>query len=136
MPCALAQDDESEPLKCDMAIDVYWTPAPPHWIGTISGDIVGTIQFWEGPATFPGTTQHFTENFTIRIADGAVINGVDYGVYNLNTYKFRSNGWVTDVTPGEWAFLEGYSFHELGTTTEFIYEGAVHGTAVMILSPP
>ena len=137
VPAVAAQSDEPEPLKCAMEIDVFWT-TPAHWEGTIIGDIEGSIEFWEGPASAVGMVLHFTEDFTIVTKDGAVITGYEKGVYNLNTFKFRANGFVTDVTPAtsDWAYLVGYTFHEIGTTTVFVVGEPVHGTATMMLSPP
>jgi len=68
------------------------------WVRTVTGDITGSIVMMEGPATFPGMTEHFDETFTITTTDGVVIKGFDLGVYNLNTFKFRANGGITGVS--------------------------------------
>ena len=127
--------DSDEPLKCAMEIDVFWT-TPAHWEGKITGDIDGSIEFWEKPAKLVGSVDIFSEDFTIVTNDGTTITGCDVGIYNLKTFKFRANGFVTDVTPAtsDWAYLVGYHFHELGTTTVFIPGEPVHGEAVMMLS--
>jgi len=132
-----ATSNENEPLRCHMEIDVYWTPTPPHWIGTITGDITGTIEFWEGPAKLVGNVDHFSETFIIKTSDG-IITGYDLGLYNFNTFKFRANGWVTGAEPadGPLAYLVGYKFFEIGTTTTFIVGEPVHGTADMMLVAP
>jgi hypothetical protein len=133
VPAVAADSDES--LICEMEIDVFWT-IPAHWEGTITGDVEGSIEFWEVSAKVVGVVDHFSEDFTIVI-DGTTITGYDTGVYTFNTLKFRANGFVTDVTPStsDWAYLVGYKFHEMGTTTAFTPGEPVHGTATMMLSP-
>jgi hypothetical protein len=98
--------------------------------------ITGTIVIVEQPATFPGMTEHFSELFTIMTTDGVVIKGWDMGVYNLNMFKFRANGAVTEVSSPDWQWLVGYELHESGTTTPLVIGGEVHGTGTMMLMAP
>jgi hypothetical protein len=135
MPGIKAQSDEPKQLMCTFELDVVWEPAP-HWVGTVSGDISGSMVLTENPATFPGMTEHFDESFTITMTDGVVIKGYDLGVYNLNTFKFRANGGITEVSSQNLQYLVGYNLHEMGTTTPFVIGGEVHGTGIMMLMPP
>jgi len=134
MPGIKAQDDEPELLFCTLEADVVWAPTP-HWVGTVSGDISGSIVMMENPATFPGMTEHFNESFTITTTDGVVIKGYDLGVYNLKTFKFRANGGITEVSAPDLQYLVGYKLHEMGTTTPFVIGGEVHATGIMMLIP-
>ena len=135
MPGIKAQDDEPELLICTFEADVYWEPAP-HWVGTVSGDISGSIVMMENPATFPGMTEHFDESLTITTTDGVVIKGYDLGVYNLNTFKFRANGGITEVSSPAWEYLIGYNMHFSGTTTPLVIGGDVHATGSIMLMAP
>lgn len=135
MPCIRAQDDGPALLHCTLAADVVWEPTP-HWVGTVSGDISGSIVMMENPATFPGMTEHFNESFTITTTDGIIIKGYDLGVYNLKTFKFRANGGITEVSSPDMQSLVGYKLHEMGTTTPFVLGGEVHATGTITLMPP
>jgi hypothetical protein len=130
-----AQDDEPGRLVCTFEADVVWASTP-YWTGTVSGDISGSIILMENPATFPGITEHFDESFTITTTDGVIIKGYDLGVYNLNTFKFRANGGVTEVSSPAWEYLVGYNMHFSGTTTPLVIGGAVHGTGTIALMAP
>jgi hypothetical protein len=88
---------------------------PLGWVGTITGDITGSMVIVENPATFPGTTEHFDESFTITTTDGIVIKGGDLGVFNLKMFKFVANGVITEVSSQEWQWLVGYGLHFWGT---------------------
>ena len=81
-------------------------------------------------------TEHFDENFDITTTDGTVIKGCDLGVYNLNMFKFRANGWVTETSTPAWEHLVGYKVHFGGTTTPLVIGGEVHATGTMILVAP
>jgi hypothetical protein len=59
---------------------------------------------------------HFVEEFTIWPSDGGEIYGKDWGVWNMTTFKFRAQGWVTDASD-EWAHLVGSRYHEIGVTS-------------------
>jgi hypothetical protein len=89
------------------------------WSGTISGCILAGA--WETRPSSPseplGQTLHFFETFTIWPTSGGEIHGVDQGVWNFSTLKFRVNGWVTYASP-EWEHLVGYKFHQSGTTSD------------------
>lgn len=88
------------------------------WHGTVQGDINGTVAFWETAANYVvGTTEHFFEVFTIWPDEGGSINGVDAGIWNFSTFKFRASGRVTDTSP-EWTPLLGYKYFEMGTTSD------------------
>ena len=130
-----AQDDEPERLICSIEADVVWEPTP-HWVGTVSGDITGSLLLMENPATFPGSTEHFDESCTITTSDGVIIHAYDLGVYNLKAFKFRANGAVTDVSSSEWDYLVGYRMHFSGTTTPLVMGGPVHATGMIALMAP
>lgn len=138
-PVASAQ--ESEPLRAEMeiSIDLSVPSADIHWEGPLTGDIEGAIEFWEhwDENYVVGGTEHFFETFIIT-TDHGTITGVDAGVWNFATFKFRANGWVTEAT-GDWAYLVGYKMHEMGTTTAFPPppgSTTVSGTATMFLVEP
>ena len=89
------------------------------WYGTVEGDISGQVAFWETDANYiVGKTEHFFEVFTILPAGGGSISGVDAGVWNFSTFKFRAQGWVTDAS-SEWASLIGYKYFEMGRNSPF-----------------
>jgi hypothetical protein len=93
-PLAAARIAEpNDPLRCELLMKVFWT-TPPHWEGTVAGDIEGTIFVYELPPSFPGKTEHFSETFVITTSDGT-IEGFDNGVWNFMTFKWRANGQVT-----------------------------------------
>ena len=134
-----ARADEPEPLRCTFELSIDIGIPDPHWAGTISGDIEGTIDLWErwSEIRYPGATEHFFEDFTIT-TDQGIIKGFDKGVWNFATYKFRSVGFVTEVTPGDLAYLLGYKAFMIGFTSEFPpSEGTiVTGSGTMMLAPP
>jgi hypothetical protein len=107
----------------DCVLDITydeWEPGVFYWFGTITGpecSVAGDIQFVEGPAFEAGKTLHFTEEFTIWPDSGGEIYGMDWGVWNFSTLKFRAQGWVTDATP-EWEHLVGSHYHEMGWTSD------------------
>jgi hypothetical protein len=90
----------------------------------------------ENPATFPGITEHFDEDWTITTTDGAVLKGHDLGVYNLYTFRFVANGEVIEASSPAWEFLVGYQMHFSGTTTPLVIGGDVHATGTIALMPP
>ncbi len=105
-----------KPLFCteEMAYDVWSDGA--YWKGTLTGDMQGTVRFWEQPQNYvEGSTEYFFETFVITTARG-VVQGHDEGVYNLNTGEFWANGVVTAAS-GYWAYLEGYQIYEMGWTS-------------------
>lgn len=130
--------DETEPLRGGMSISIDLSLCPDcHWVGTITGDIEGTVEFWEiwEENYVVGATEHFFETFRIT-TDSGIISGVDRGVWNFATFKFRALGWVTEAS-GDWAYLVGYKFHEMGITSQFPPpEGTtvVAGTGILTLT--
>ena len=107
----------NKPMAC--VVDIAYDPGvDPCWQGTVSDcPIAGDITVCENPApVFRGKTEHFFEEFTIDTGKG-VIKGIDAGVWNFSTFKFRVNGWVTSAD-GDWAYLVGYKLHEMGTTSD------------------
>lgn len=106
-----------KPLKCEQVFEFDWDLY--QWIGTLSGDITGEIVITPSAATFPGRTEHFIETFEITTDGGAIIRGYDIGIWNFNTGRFRTNGYVTQVIDdsGELLYLIGYHVHFQGVTT-------------------
>ena len=114
---ASAKPNASRPINC--VVDITFDPEVGlFWYGTVSGcSLEGTIQFVEKPENYvSGKAEHFFEDFTIWPASGGEIIGTDAGVWNFSTFKFRANGWVTSASE-DWAYLVGYKFHEMGTTS-------------------
>ncbi len=120
----VAADDEEETLRAvaTLSIDMRTCgPAPPNdcfWSGTVAGDISGNIEireFWD-QMFFPGYTEHFFEYWTLTVDSNSWISGVDAGVWNMGTQKFRANGVVTDAS-ADLAYLIGYHLHEMGVTS-------------------
>jgi hypothetical protein len=106
----------NKPMEC--VVDAAFDPGvdPQCWHGMVSGcPIAGEVTICENPAIFPGKTEHFFEEFTIHTGQGDIY-GIDAGVWNFATFKFRANGWVTSAT-GDWAYLVGYKLHEMGTSS-------------------
>lgn len=89
------------------------------WTGPISGDIDGTIAFWEThPNYVVGDTEYFFEVFTLLPDSGGYVYGVDEGIFLLKKpFPFRANGWVT-ATSDEWVDLLGAHFFETGKTSD------------------
>jgi len=90
---SVASADESEPLRGGMQISIDLSAADLHWEGPLTGDIEGTIQFWEhwDENYVVGGTEHFFETFII-MTDRGTITGMDAGVWNFATFKFRETG--------------------------------------------
>ncbi len=111
-------------------------PAPPndcHWSGTVAGDINGNIEireYWD-LMFLPGNTEHFFEYFTITVDADSWVKGVDQGVWNMGTQKFRANGVITDAS-SDLEYLIGYQLHEMGYTSG---SGIVTGIADLFLVP-
>lgn len=106
------------PIEC--VVDLKYDPSVgPYWDGTISEcSLQGSIRIWETDENyFAGKTEHFFETFTIWPESGGEINGEDAGVWNISTFNFRANGWITSASP-EWEYLVGYKFHEMGRTSD------------------
>ena len=43
--------------------------------------------------------------------------GNDKGIWNVATFKFRAQGWITDASTSLTDFV-GYRYFEMGTTTD------------------
>jgi hypothetical protein len=108
-PVARAERPLMATVEADLVMD------PLGWVGTVSGDISGTIVIVENPAVFVGVTEHFDESFTLTTTDGVVIEGYDLGLFNLNTLKFSANGGITEVSSPDWEWLVGYELHFWGS---------------------
>ncbi len=119
-------------LVCTMEVDLVQEPL--GWVGTLEGDISGTISIVENPATFPGTTEHFDESFTITTDDGDVLVGGDTGVFNLKMFKAVANGAITDASSPEWEWIVGYGLHFSGTADLTVNPWHFSGT-VMFMPP-
>ena len=135
VPMVSAEDNEVGPLRCTIDIMIDKTVPPPHWVGTIDGDIVGTIELWPIPSESynVGKVRHYAENFVITTNAGDVIKGYESGVWTFSTLKFRSHGMVTDAT-GDFGYLVGYTTHQMGMTTAMAPKIWGEGTE-MITSP-
>lgn len=117
VPAVSAASEEDAPMVCSMTATFdLSTPSEP-WKGSLTGcAIAGSLLVYEKPDVFfAGNTEHFFEDFVITTSTG-VISGVDQGVWDFTTFKFRANGWVTDAT-GDWSYLVGYKLHESGHTS-------------------
>jgi hypothetical protein len=101
-------------LVSQMEVDLVADPL--GWTGTLVGDITGTIEILELPATFTGMMpiEHFNEEFTITMTDRTVIKGVETGTFNLATFTAVANGEITEVSSGKWRWLVGYQIHLTG----------------------
>jgi hypothetical protein len=113
IPSVLAQP--KDPLRFDLSITLVASPL--GWAGTVDGDIVGTITIILLGAEFPGITEHYWEEWTIVTNDGT-ITVYQEGVWSFKSYKFKSNGYVTEAT-GAWEYLEGARVHTRGMTSPF-----------------
>jgi hypothetical protein len=120
------------PLVCVIEADLITEPL--GWVGTVTGDITGSIAIVENPATFPGITEHFDESFTITTTDGVVIKGGDLGVFNLKMFKFVANGGITEVSSPDWQWLVGYEVHFQGSADLSVDPWHVLGN-MMLMAP-
>ena len=136
MPAGSAQAAGSKIFHCDQMI-VSGLSSAADWVGNLTGcKIAGEVYYWETDQNYVvGGTEHFFETFLITTATGT-ISGVEMGIWNFSTFKFRAEGWVT-AADGEWAYLVGYKFHEMGTTTDPFDPNAlaVYGPSTMFLAP-
>lgn len=128
------------PLKC--STELYSDATMDHWEVTLTGGINGTM-YVHGDESIEGfesgKTAHFYETWITYPDDGGWFSGSNKGVWNLLTFKFRANGWVTDAS-SEWQHLIGHKLHEAGTTTNpFTSPGplyAVWGEGNMFFAGP
>jgi hypothetical protein len=87
------------------------------WIGTMTGDIIaGDVVVTPGVATFPGSTEHFSETMEVDMGDGEFIVIYEEGVWSFKTFKVRTRGIVTAAS-ASYAYLIGASVHGIGSTT-------------------
>jgi len=139
LPAVSAQ--AKEPLKCELYIELNWDwvgfggTSPYTWIGTVSGDINGDFYISLEKASISGKTEHFSETWIIKTADGS-IKGFDEGVWRFNNLKWLANGRVTSAN-GTWSYLVGWNMQYSGTTTEFPVppRTLVSGTGTLLLIP-
>jgi len=130
-------------LKSDVNIvaNVYSEAGPNHpneyvyWKGQITGDITGTVYFWENweKNYVVGKVEHFFEEFYIDLGNGWV-SGYDKGVWNFATFKFRAHGFVTAASEN-YAYMIGNVFFEEGTTTDPDLGLPITGTARCFIGP-
>jgi hypothetical protein len=117
LPITAVSAQPNKHIEC--VADATFDLADPSycWHGKVSGcSISGHVDICELPAIFPGHTEHFFETFTIVPDSGGEIRGVDAGVWNFSTSKFRANGWVTYASE-EYEYLVGFKLHEMGTVS-------------------
>ena len=121
LPAVSAQP--MKPLRCEVSFELNWDwvgfggTSPYTWIGTVSGAIEGDATLTLMGASFPGITEHYSETWVITTSEGS-ITMYQEGVWSFKSYKFKSNGWITDAT-GSWAYLLGSDAHVRGVTTTF-----------------
>ena len=105
-------------LAC--TIDYVW--AGDHWDGTISGDIVGVIEWPPGsgpPMRFAGQTSHYGGAFEIYVSGELVLAGEGAGSTTVRHGKnsnWRTNGIVTYAGPGFEDWIDR-RVHQEGTFT-------------------
>jgi hypothetical protein len=92
------------------------------WYGEVHDcSLEGNIRFVaDRPAWLKGHVLHFYERFTIypEDGDGAEIQGTTAGAgHPFPPFSFVANGWVTDAE-GEWEYLIGNKYFEMGTSTD------------------
>lgn len=136
VPQASACDDsDEEGLILVSSVDMAFDIPPGYWQGTATGDVRGTVAFYEQPQNFVDAgKEYFFETFIITSEKG-VIQGVDEGVYDLATGAFWAHGEVTEAT-GHWAFLAGYTLFEWGaTSTPFVLPMVGHDVPMILLPP-
>jgi hypothetical protein len=106
-----------KPLTMEVVSDLVFPEEPdvPHWAGTITGDVAGTIRLDVSSSAFPGSTQHWDEVNVITTDGDATITVESKGVWNFATLKFRTIGIVVDAT-GEYEYLIGARAHGMGYT--------------------
>jgi len=111
------------PLRSEVILQLNWDwvgfggSSPFTWIGTITGDIEGTVTLSLISASFPGITEHYSETWVITTAEGS-ITMYQEGVWSFKSFKFKSNGYVAAAT-GTWTNLLESDAHVRGVTTQF-----------------
>jgi hypothetical protein len=113
----------------------------PIWVGTISGDIDGTMKFWATgpdpakdighPPNFPWQVHFFTEYWEITTKDGWIY-GIDKGNTGFSNWRFRMNGEVVDAG-GIYGGLVGHQVHMNGQIdwTEVFVSGTAVGPVII-----
>ena len=91
---------------------------PYSFIGTVSGDIEGTlyvalIDAWFDPAGVK--VEHFIEEWRIEPESGGYIEGENVGKWTFSNFKWVGNGEVTGASV-EYANLIGSKWQYSGTT--------------------
>ena len=121
---------------------VFSDPTEPIWVGTISGEIDGTMVFWATgpnpskdlghPPGFAWQVHFFTEYWEITDEDGDLIAGIDKGNTGYSNWKFRMNGEVT-VATGKYVDLVGHRVHMHGQIewTEVFVSGVAVGPVII-----
>jgi hypothetical protein len=132
-------------IKCDQFIAVYLNEGEnAHWRGTLTNcELDGATVHYYGIDTnrnSKGMSSHFAENFVIYPNGDdypeVFIKGSEEGLWNMNTFKFRSEGRVTEAN-GPWSYLVGYKFHEMGVTDNpFLVWDVLKGPSTMFLAGP
>lgn len=111
VPMAGVWAQPNKPLRTVMEWDVVWGP-PIGWVGTVSGDIEGTITVTLVDARWTPKTEHFLETWVIETNTGEIW-GEEEGVAAPNG-RGLANGRITYAT-GDWTDLEGCRYHWSGT---------------------
>ena len=140
IPAVSADYDEPKPLLCTVSFSIDLMDPDAHWVGSVAGDVEGTIEIWENWAEYfvVGKAEHFFENFSIYTDDSNFINGTDKGIWTFATLKFRATGFVTDAF-GDWSYLAGYKVMMRGFTSEFPPTPPstnVTASGMMMFAPP
>lgn len=141
MPSVDATQQYRSTMNVSFNPGVFTDPANPIWIGTISGDIDGTMIFWATgpipskdlghPPGFPWEVHFFTEYWEITTEDGW-IHGIDKGNTGYSNWRFRMNGEVVDAG-GIYAGLVGHQVHMNGQIewTEVFVSGIAIGPVII-----
>jgi len=127
--CVSASQEDTEAIECELNIN--YTGA--FWEGTVSGPkcgVTGDIRFTavneEHNFQLNPEDLHamqFVEELTLWPGgygeDADWIKGKNCGVWNFSTFKFRADGWVTEVSDeDQWGYLVGAQYHEMGVTSD------------------
>lgn len=99
------------------------------WQGDITGDIVGTVQWWIDTTTWttmlkpdsPAQASHYSAKTVIMDGNGDVlIETLERGTTTMANETWRANGTVT-IANGEFAHLLGRRVHEQGTFSTDVF---------------
>ena len=126
----------------ELSFNPDFSETEPIWVGTISGEIDGTMKFWATgpdptkdlghPPGFPWQVHFFTEYWEITDGDGDLIAGIDNGNTGYSNWKYRMNGVVTEAT-GKYVDLVGHRVHMHGQIewTEVFVSGVAVGLVII-----